>query len=866
MCRRSRRMRCKRRQQRWRRGSGLRAYMYGGYIMRPVRLTMSAFGPYAGEQTIDFTQLGERGLYLITGDTGAGKTTLFDAITFALYGEASGSGRDDARMFRSKYADPQTPTFAELTFSLRGKEYTVYRMPEYERPKARGTGTTKQAADAHLLFPDGRPPVTKTGNVTRAVTELLGIDCRQFTQIAMIAQGDFQRLLLAGTKERGKIFREIFHTGDYRQLQEKIKADANRVYRDYEALKQSMRQSADGIEVPEDGDTLRSAAEAYEPGLEEELFPALEQQDAADADALAVLKEQETGLLAQLEDLAKQLADAKQKADLKKDLDRHRQALQRASAQQEVLAAEQAQLDARLKEDKARAEQDTDLQVRLTEAAQELSGLADCYERFKKCSNRVQTFHACRDELQKKQEAYMRAAGQSEEAMQKYERLNRRYLDAQAGILAAELQPGMPCPVCGSCEHPHPAQRGADAPDEKTLKAAQRDAQTKQKQMQQAATEAASQKEKALGVLRAWIAEACTCLRAAADLTGEQREDIVSEADEAAYDGQAAAELAVPSGLTALLQERAVQLSALLKERRGAAQKLQKQADDLRKLRAGIPKQEEALRKKAEQVQENLLTQAKETEAVENLQKSLAQMPEVSAKELTARQDALRKERERLAAAQNQIAFRRQTNARILSELQEKSERMRTVREEYSWKMTLSNTVNGNLAGKDKITLETYVQMYYFDRIIRQANLRFLKMSSGHYELKRRIEGGSMRSQSGLELDVIDHYNGSERSVRTLSGGESFLASLSLALGLADEIRMSAGGIRLDTMFIDEGFGSLDEETLETAMEALLALGQESRLVGIISHVAELRARIDRRIVVNKDRQGCAHAKVVCES
>ncbi len=158
--------------------------------------------------------------------------------------------------------------------------------------------------------------------------------------------------------------------------------------------------------------------------------------------------------------------------------------------------------------------------------------------------------------------------------------------------------------------------------------------------------------------------------------------------------------------------------------------------------------------------------------------------------------------------------------------------------------------------------LETYIQMTYFDRIIVRANTRFMVMSGGQYELKRRAEADNNRRQSGLELDVIDHYNGTRRSVKTLSGGESFLASLSLALGLSDEIQSSAGGIRLDTMFVDEGFGSLDEESLRQALRALSALSEGNRLVGIISHVAELKERIDRQIVVTKDRDGGSRAQI----
>ena len=219
--------------------------------MKPIRLTLSAFGPYAGRTEIDFEKIGKQGLFLITGDTGAGKTTIFDGITFALYGEASGNVRDSA-MFRSKYAGEDVPTFVEFTFLYKGKEYTVRRNPEYERKRKVGTGTTIQKGDACLTYPDERQPVTKLKEVTRAVTELLGLDYHQFTQIAMIAQGDFQKLLFAGTAQRSEIFRQIFHTGIYRDIQMKLREAERRCFKEYDLLKNSIVQYLEGVETGED--------------------------------------------------------------------------------------------------------------------------------------------------------------------------------------------------------------------------------------------------------------------------------------------------------------------------------------------------------------------------------------------------------------------------------------------------------------------------------------------------------------------------------------------------------------------------------------------------------------------------------------
>ncbi|MBQ9332256.1 MAG: SMC family ATPase, partial [Oscillospiraceae bacterium] len=263
--------------------------------MRPLKLTLSAFGPYAGETAVDFESLGESGLYLITGDTGAGKTSLFDAITFALYGEASGSSRE-ASMLRSQYAAPETPTWVELVFTHAGKRYTVRRNPEYERPSRRGGGFTKQAADAALLLPEGRT-VTRAKDVTQEIQTLLGLDRNQFSQVAMIAQGDFLKLLLADTKDRQAIFRDLFHTGAYRVFQEKLKEEAAAADRVCRELRQGIAQYLGGIAAAEgdsDAAGLQQASEGKLPM--EEALSLLEKRNARDAERLEEIGNALSGL------------------------------------------------------------------------------------------------------------------------------------------------------------------------------------------------------------------------------------------------------------------------------------------------------------------------------------------------------------------------------------------------------------------------------------------------------------------------------------------------------------------------------------------------------------------------------------------
>ena len=275
--------------------------------MRPLKLTIAGFGPYAGTQTLDFKTLGSSGLYLITGDTGAGKTTIFDAITFALFGEASGGDRSPD-MLRSKYAGDSDPTFVELTFSYGGEVYKVRRNPEYQRAKTRGDGTTKQLAEAELTYPDGHV-VTKLKDVDRAVRDIIGLTREQFAQVAMISQGDFRKLLQADTKERQKIFRDIFGTGLYVSLQEQLKARAAELKVQREQADVSIRQYVEGIACHEDSLLAADVKKAKENGLPiTEIQGLLERLLKEDTAAQEVLSEQITQLDRQLETAVAQLA------------------------------------------------------------------------------------------------------------------------------------------------------------------------------------------------------------------------------------------------------------------------------------------------------------------------------------------------------------------------------------------------------------------------------------------------------------------------------------------------------------------------------------------------------------------------------
>ena len=926
--------------------------------MRPLRLTLSAFGPYAAETTLDLEKLGRGGLYLVTGDTGAGKTTLFDAITYALYDHSSGGVRDGA-MLRSKYADPGTPTFVELEFEVHGVRYMVRRNPEYQRPKTRGEGMTTEKADATLTYPDDRPPVTKAKDVTAAVQEIIGLDYNQFSQIVLIAQGQFTKLLNASTEERSRIFRKLFRTQRYAQLQERLQAEAAALNQQRTAQNAKLDSLLGGLQfAPDDPDAeaLRVLCAQTVPET------ALTLLDALTARQAAALEEAGTALQtteAQLDTVQRQLGAAAQAQRLAQQLTARqaelaaaRPALDAARAEADRHAGDAAQLDALTAQvtqaqsalaaydaldalcrqqtearDAARlaaaqahkrrtqldslnaalaaaetelsalADADTRLlalQTHSTQLAQRGEALAKLEQRLAECQHQAKRAH-------KAQESYRAAAAAQDEARTRQNTLERAFLDAQAGLLAESLTEGAPCPVCGSTHHPARALLPHTAPTQAQVEAARQAAAAADRQAQTASAAAQSalaaaneakislrrdaetllperftapegtvpltfalmtnvlaEETAALQTAQADCATQCRqaeadCRRKAqleADRQNKTRQRPALEQATAEADRSAAAQNASADALEGQIAERR---AALPYPRRADAQAaLDKLEADRSALRTGMDTAQRRL-KQAEQA----VAAAEAAVDALTAQQTAAQkeLPARSAEELTAQQTALTAARETLRSREKQLSAQLLPNRKTAAQYRAAAEARQTLESRWQWVSALAATAGGTLTSKQKIKLEAYIQMNYLDRILRYANTRLMQMTAGQYELER-IGAENQRSQSGLDLGVIDHYNGTRRSVKTLSGGESFKASLALALGLSDEVQSSAGGIRLDTLFLDEGFGSLDEESLELAIRVLSGLTEGDRLVGIISHVGALKDRIDRQVVVHKARTG----------
>ena len=918
--------------------------------MRPLRLTVAGFGPYAGVQELDFTQLGESGLYLITGDTGAGKTTIFDAITFALFGQASGENREPG-MLRSKYAGADAPTYVELCFRYGGKDYTVRRNPEYERAKSRGTGTTKQSADAQLTYPDGRV-VTKLKEVDKAVRDIIGLTREQFSQVAMISQGDFRKLLQADTKERQKIFRDIFGTGLYVTLQIRLKDHTAQLRDQREQAMLSIRQYTDAISCDPDSplsvEVKKARAEQLPIRDVLALFDSIDEQDRA-AEALLNARLEETE--AELEALSARLAQAQAYTAAKKSLiqkeseekaglvrlESARAALDAASAtlpRQDALRKTLAQIDLLLPSydelsektaalDAANTKLSTAKTAReraqitrsglideITALKAELQTLADAAaekERLTAALTQLEAhksqFEALlaglaelsqqRRQLSEKQQAYLAADAESSRLLQEYEAQNRAFLREQAGIIASTLAQGVPCPVCGSREHPAPAVFPENAPTEAEVKKAKKASDTAWKVTEKASAAAGRQQGIVTAAEEALHKQIDTLLPGTA-LTDApwaaalQKEALTEEisAQELALRA-AAAKIRRKAALDTLIPEKEAALARAEAGFTAAAETIAALSASAAELRSQItalaeklpfPDRAAALREKqAAQAQLQRLTDqltvaekalAENKESLAALQAAIAQLrqqtegvAEEDFSALPAQKEELTGRKNAVIAAQKILHTRIATNGSAARNIRKKQTQLETLDEKYIWMRALSDTANGNLSGKDKIMLETYIQTTYFDRILERANLRLLKMSGGQYDLKRRRCAANRQSQSGLELDIVDHINATERSVNTLSGGEAFLASLALALGLSDEVQMSTG-IRLDTLFVDEGFGSLDGDALSKAYSTLAGLTEGNRLVGIISHVTELKERIDRQIVVTKEKSGGSCARI----
>lgn len=986
--------------------------------MRPVKLVISAFGPYADEINLDMDKLGNRGLYLITGDTGAGKTTIFDAISYALYGEASGDVRT-TDMFRSKYANENTPTFVELTFLLKDKRYKIRRNPEYMRPAKRGNDKfTKELSRAELTYPDGRA-VTGVNTVNEAVKELIGLDKTRFSQIAMIAQGDFMQLLTADTKQRIEIFREMFKTRKYLDFQDKLKGMSIKLENTIKESKKSIVQYLADTECSPDSAycaALDSAKSDEGLGLlaeTEELITRIITEDEREYNSLQnKISDIETLISATDAAIGKaeneyttriSLANAIKEEPLAEQ--RYRASLISYEAEQKRIP-EKDKLSALIETKKSALEQydeldeivkecdycnktidnkNNELNLQKEELAnrqkeqdeynskvESLKNASLKHERISAQLQHIQMFSATAQRIMSdtnnaaslRTKAYNAANEYIEERkaydslQHTYMNIERSYYDGQAGILAARLTDGQPCPVCGSTIHPDKAVLSENVPDKEMLEKAKEELENVSKicsELSSRSGKARGEAENAvIALINSWksfwqdlensgydntpenlyncdkeltdriiqidlkdisnspekealvISDISACTQKADRFLSERKSslsrELVSTQEEVALYNKLCRLIPETEKQLTRLKENISQnekdiegynarLNVLIARQNALTEKLifkskTEALADINNLTSDKAHMEEAFNNSLKEYNQAQLAYSTLKQRIDDLKKQLegsadkscgfddytaedynsSATPETITSKLQAlksRKTELDSQRKLLQENIKTLEWRITANRRAKTSIASKKNELETTEKEQICIKALSDTASGNISGKDRIMFETYVQMTYFDRIIERANTRFMTMTSGQYEMKRSIGSSNLRSQSGLEIDIIDHYNGSVRSVKSLSGGESFKASLALALGLSDEIQSQSGGIRIDTMFVDEGFGSLDEESLQQAINALMSLSESNRLVGIISHVDGLKERIDKQIVVTKTRNHGSIAQIV---
>ena len=928
--------------------------------MRPLLLKMSAFGPYAGNTVIEFDKLGDKGLYLICGDTGAGKTTIFDAICYALFGEASGRLRD-VSMLRSKYADDLTPTEVELLFLHNDKEYRIVRNPEYYRPSKRGGGLTKQPQDACLYMPDGNV-ISKAKDVNKAVEELLSLNCDQFFQISMIAQGSFRELLISDTNTRQKIFRELFKTGFYLTLQDKLSEARKEISDSVSDSKKSIEQYVRDIMVDED-DVLLIDVENAKAGLmltEDviELIVSLINKDETIANdnenklkavngelervnsSIAIienainskemlditLKEYEEKKpmeeaanaefekakieLAKKDGIVKELsaieAEIKKNEDIKKTealINRLSDDEKNETEKLSLLSDEKEQKAGVLSELKSELDGLKNVGVSIEEYKNKLEKLDESINELNELKKEYIKYNKGQQELEELTDKYIEDNNEFKRLRDIYEEMEQAFRDGQAGILAATLTDGEKCPVCGSLAHPDKAKLTDEIPSEEKLNEAKDNASKARDKANEASSFLRSRRTFVELIKEQLINNAVelfsdsdidedkdlfisnlesniesrkfeiTTLRNDINdkLNNEKRRETRKKEIEDNLISEYEKKLKLIDEDIASLNIKIAGINASINENKLKAKEIkeslifsdmsaaEKRRNELTYTLNSIQKSYDIKEQERNQIHDEV---TKLTSKIESLKKSLEGIEISDVTDKKAKKTELEYKRNDLTKKIQEERTRIRINNNVLANIKDKAESLKETEKNLSYITSLSKTANGDLAGKEKIKLETYIQTTYFDRIIRRANLRFMEMSSGQYELKRQRVASDIRGQSGLDLVVIDHYNGTERSVRTLSGGESFMASLSLALGLSEEVQSSSGGVSVDTLFVDEGFGTLDSDSLDLAYKALTNVTEGNRLVGIISHVAELRNKIDNQIIVKKEKSGGSVATV----
>jgi DNA repair protein SbcC/Rad50 len=1035
--------------------------------VKPLKLIMQAFGPYAEREEIDFRNLGSRTMFVISGKTGSGKTTIFDGISFSIYGKASGEDRSPAEL-RSQFAKDEDVTEVELLFSLRGNTYRIWRSPQQDKRKARGSGFTTINARAELYtFDESGAEQLLAANVREVdekIKSLIQLDANQFRQILMIPQGEFRKLLTSDSKDKEVILQRLFHTELYKVIQEGLKTEADELRKRVEAavetrtrellkinpenndeLLESLKQEPlndshilgllpahiekmeeQQINVQLNYQTVQNKRDSVNKQLAEantllqqfelrdqltDELNKLEQKksemekmknDIALAQKasrlikqdeychklnqkLKVLKSEleqlwkDKGLLAEnLEQAKKKLSEEKDKEPIRNEMVKKLNHLE--SIQKDVYSLDLLQSDLNdIKKQRSKEQQLLDKQTeqinflqagirdrdKALENFEESQSMLYQYEKMlqdnesfletlKEAQTLIDRIHQYKKNSGLLKEQYSIIGSKVQDAADTVAYLHEQWRTAQAAILAADLDEDAPCPVCGSLQHPHPAKDRHDLPSDEDMESAKKTLQSLQDEEKKVSLAAAQEETKiegAEGQIHSLLKKAS---RFSKDLTVENCKMVIQKAEEdikyfkhqilekeKEVEQQKRMKEELKKGKEKLLeieeavknrQQKQQQLEVAYVTKKTALEKVKesipdelntkkdfdsalKQTQDLlERMKSSFEKAQQTYftcekehSVKASQVEEkniqadkvdaemkeereaflSLLTQqgfphyksfheAKKTDEeiidlenklkkygedlrsvsdrLDEVNRQLENQEQPDIKKIKEDLAAVSEEMEKVNAELNRVISHTNENKNILSRVLEINEGIKELEVDYQTVGQLADLARGQNA--NRLTFERYVLASFLEDILNVANERLIKMTAGRYNLIRKADRSKGNVQSGLELLVFDQYTGQERHVKTLSGGESFKASLALALGLADVVQQYAGGVSLETMFIDEGFGTLDPESLDHAIEALMDIQSSGRLVGLISHVPELKERIDARLEVISSQNG----------
>ncbi|MDO4169852.1 MAG: SMC family ATPase [Lachnospiraceae bacterium] len=903
--------------------------------MKPLKMELCAWGPYAGKEIIDFSAYHQSGLFLITGPTGSGKTTIFDGIAYALYGEVSGSTRAKDSL-RSDFADKQLDTYVNFWFTHKGKEYQVRRSPRYRRPKKRGEGMISTNESALLLYDD--QSISGVTKVNQKIQEILSIGYRQFKQLSMIAQGEFQKLLIVDdgktVNERVDILRNIFQTQLYEKIQNmagekarsfrsqirelyfKVEEAAALIPLDTEEIslalekkdfatfisivdqelvcwkneikerEKKQKQSEEMLQLIHKQEELKQQFfdvkkeyECYQEKLQilkeekksqEDVVKKLEQESSKQEQRKQLLSEKEKwmGQILEIQEKERIFQNQRQKITQNQDKQIHHEQQIKEGMRYQNQWKDQLQAEPEMF-----AEETKQLTLK-NNLAQQMNELRKLYQK-------MQTFQQLQQSLHKAQMRYQEAKKRRDDRKTNFERVQTQYQDGLAGVLAEDLTENAPCPVCGSREHPKKAVRPVHAPTKEQVQVAQDAWNREEEQFLQALADARGKREAALQ----WktelqkeqevvlgeesFEEKCERIRQQSHKNDQYLQEIAQKKAEF---------IKIRRNLQRLEKELEVQNRQLEELKHYGQQQLQEQAriegilvELKRQLPADIPDMKEIQKEIIELKQVIEQWDVIYENAQKKLQHLLMQEQKDTAilneKKIQYRKLQVKQYSEPLPDAkvvETECQYQKQRLQRLYSNLHQTRDAMDSLKkkaikiEKLERKYGIAGDVDALVNGKNtkSLKLEQYVLMAYFDDILKAANQRLAVMTGGRYELYRTEELRDGRQKNHLDMEVFDYYTGKKRSVKSLSGGESFKAALSMALGLSDIVQNYAGGIQIEVLFIDEGFGSLDEESLGQAIETLKKLSAKGCTIGIISHVAELKEKIEAQIIVEKSNTG----------